>query len=145
MGTTMDQSSLDIPETKPEKILKKLALLATSFFFIFTGLRHLMLPDFYIILMPRFMPVPFFLIYLTGALQIVCALGLLFSKTRKMAAAGLMFFLLASLPVLIYMWVYKDPFETSSYVLSWLKMLSIPLQFALIFWVYLFWKRPEAY
>lgn len=135
---------MDLPETRPEKVLKKVALWTASFFFIFTGLRHILIPDFYMIMMPRFLPIPVFLIYLTGALQIVCAIGLLFLKTRKMAAYGLMFFLLATLPVLVYMWVYKDPMPTGM-VPSWLKLLSIPLQFALIFWVYLFSKRPENY
>lgn len=144
MGTLMNQSSLDIPETKPEKILKKIALWAASLFFLFTGLRHILIPDFYVILMPRFLPVPVFLILLTGILQIFCAIGLLFLKTRRLAANGLMIFLLLSLPVLIYIWVYYDPIPTSE-IPSWLKMLSVPIQFALIFWVYLFAQKPENY
>lgn len=144
MGTVIEQPTLEIPETKPEKILKKLALYLTSAFFLFTGFRHLLMPDFYIILMPNYLPIPFYLIYLTGVLQILCAIGLLFLKTRKWAGTGLMVFLLATLPVLISMWVYKDPIPSKDFP-SWIKVLSIPLQFALIFWVYLFTHKPKDY
>lgn len=144
MGTRMHHPPLEIPETKPERVLKKIALFATSAFFIFTGLRHILIPEFYEIMMPRYLPIPVFFIYLTGALQVVCAVGLLFQNTRKMAAYGLMFFLLTTLPVLIWMWVYKDPIP-SSWVPSWLKLLSIPIQFALMFWVYLFAQKPKDY
>ncbi|MFA6237587.1 MAG: hypothetical protein WC635_09695 [Bacteriovorax sp.] len=147
MGTrthTQFHDNLEIPETKAEHIAKKAALFATAAFFAFTGLRHLLIPEFYQILMPSFLPVPLFLIYVTGAYQIVCAIGLLFVNTRKMAAWGLMGFLLATLPILVYMWVYKDPIP-SSWAPSWLKMLSIPLQFALMFWVYQFSHKPKNY
>lgn len=144
MATTMNQSSLELPENKSEKVLKKVALYATTLFFIFTGLRHLLFPDFYYILMPSFFPVPVFLIYFTGVYQIVCALGLLTLKTRKLAAQGLMLFLLLTLPLLVFMWTYKHP-APSMDVLSWFKLLSVPMQFALIFWVYLFAQRPESY
>lgn len=144
MGTRMDQHTLEIPETKPEKVLRKIALFATSFFFIFTGMRHLIAPDFYMILMPKFFPLPLFLIYFTGVLQMVCALGLLFVRSRKWAAVGLMIFLVSALPTLVYLWVYKSPIPTSE-IPSWLRLLSLPLQFSLIFWVYQFAKKPKSY
>lgn len=144
MGTVIDNDSLEIPETKPEKILKKLALYLTSFFFIFTGFRHIFIPELYQIMMPSYLPIPLFFIYLTGALQIICAVMIVSVKTRRWGAYGLMFFLLATLPVLVYIWTYEDPNPTL-WVPSWLRMLSIPLQFALIFWVYLFAKKPKSF
>lgn len=141
---SLDQSSLDLPETPSERVLKKVFLYLISVFFLFTGLRHLVFPDFYVGLMPSFIPVPYALIFITGILQIICAIGLVILKTRKVAAYGLLFFLVATLPILVYLWVYKESMPTGD-LPSWLLLLSVPLQFALIFWVYLFAKRPESY
>ena len=144
MPITMNQSSFEIPETRAEKALKKMALYFTSLFFIITGLRHFIMPEYYLFLMPKYLPLPLFLINFTGFLQIFCAIGLLFSRTRKWASYGLMIFLIATLPVLIYLWTYKES-SPNGHVPGWLQLFSVPLQFVLIFWVYLFSQKPKSY
>lgn len=144
MPTVIDHGNIDIEETKEEKILKRTALYMTAVFFTFTGARHFVYPEFYMLMMPNYLPVPLFLLYFTGLFQIVCAIGLIFLRTRKWAAYGLMAFLVATLPIHVYLWTYKEPLP-HIYSQSWLKVLSIPLQFLLIAWMYLFAQKPKSY
>jgi uncharacterized membrane protein len=140
----MDAPITSVEETKNEKILKKIALYGTGLFFIIAGSRHFLVPEFYMLMMPNYLPVPLTLIYISGAFEILGGIGLMVPKTRAFSAWGLMALLLAVLPANVYMWTHRIPLP-DTYTPSWLLMLRIPLQFLLIAWVYLFAKNPKGY
>jgi uncharacterized membrane protein len=140
----MDAPITSVAETKNEKILKKIALYGTGIFFIIAGSRHFLKPEFYMLMMPSYLPVPLTLIYISGAFEILGGIGLMVPKTRAFSAWGLMALLLAVLPANIYLWTHRIALP-DTYTPSWLLMLRIPLQFLLIAWVYLFAKNPKGY
>lgn len=135
---------MDTTDTKQEKILKKIALYATGIFFVGAGVRHFVMPDFYMLMMPNYLPVPLTLIYISGFFQILGGIGLIIPKTRAFSAWGLMALLLAVLPANVYLWTHNIQLP-DSYTPSWFLMLRIPLQFLLIAWMYLFAKNPKTY
>lgn len=131
-------------DTKQEKILKKIALYVTGLFFVAAGVRHFAMPEFYMLMMPNYLPVPLTLIYISGFFEILGGIGLIIPKTRVLSAWGLMALLLAVLPANVYLWTHNIHLH-DSYTPSWFLMLRIPLQFLLIAWMYLFAKNPKSY
>jgi uncharacterized membrane protein len=71
--------------------------------FSFTAAAHFnsMRPDM-IAMVPPFVPNPEFMVTFTGICEILGAIGLLVPRTRRIAAAALIVFLLAVLPANIY-------------------------------------------
>ena len=57
--------------------LKMLLLIIMAGFYMFAGYMHFVRPDFYTILMPKWMPAHLELVYLSGVAEIACGAGLL--------------------------------------------------------------------
>lgn len=77
---------------------------------------------------------------MTGFLEIILAIGLLYKKTRSLSAmAGAIYFLLI-LPVHVYMAIYHVPLgPVKDPLFLWAR---VGLQFVLIAWAWSFKKRP---
>ncbi len=106
--------------------------------FIVAGSLHLILPQFYLKIMPPYLPVPLALVYLSGAAEIFGGIGLFSQITRHLAAWGLVVLLFAVLPANIYMVADHSRFAS---IPLWALWLRIPLQFPLIYWAWLY-TRP---
>ena len=117
----------------PLKQFRDNARLATGIAFIFTGVSHFIIPEKFMEMMPPFLPMPLFLIYLSGVFEILGGIGLIISKTRKIAAIGLIVLLLAIFPANIY--VALNNIQLGGFmnyaVYQWLRL---PMQFVLIAW-----------
>ena len=135
---------IDKMETNQEKILKKVALFCTGVFFIVAGVRHFIMPEFYMLMMPKNLPVPLTLIYISGFFEILGGIGLLIPSSRVIAAWGLMALLLAVLPANVYIWTHNIQLP-DNFRPSWYLMLRIPFQFLLIAWTYMFAKNPKSF
>ena len=118
-----------------QKDFKGNARLATGFAFIFTGFSHFLAPDKFMEMMPSFLPAPMFLIYLSGFFEIVGGIGLMISKTRRLAAFGLVLLLLAVFPANIYVALNNVQLGgfMSYAVYQWIRL---PMQLVLIGWVW---------
>lgn len=98
------------------------------------GLMHFLYPRFFIRIIPPALPNPKALNLIAGGAEILLGLGLLFPLTRSWAAWGLILLLIAVFPANIYQAMTK---EARMKVPAWLLWLRLPLQFVLIYWVYL--------
>lgn len=139
------ESLTDKYESKQEQSLKKFTLYFFSLFFIWAGTRHFVKPQFYVSMMPHYLPNPLFLIYLSGFFEIVGGLGLMVPKFRSFSAWSLMMLLLAVLPANIYTWTEKVQISDVYWIEGWNLMFRIPLQFLLIALMYMFAKNPNHY
>ena len=63
--------------------------LVMSAFYLVAGLLHLVVPDGFVLIVPKFVPWPEITIFLTGILEIAGATGLLFKRFRYAAGIGL--------------------------------------------------------
>lgn len=125
-------------EMKMNQKLVKASLFLMATIYIFAGLNHFRIPDFYQQMMPPYLPQPLFLIYLSGVFEIIFGVLLFFKKTRKLAAVGIILMLLAFMPAHFYMYQLGGAqFQVPDFVL----LLRIPFQFVLMAWAFVY-TRP---
>jgi uncharacterized membrane protein len=79
--------------------LKKISLVLLIIGYVAAGINHFRIPQFYIGIIPAYMPFPNILNTLAGVLEIAGGLGLIFKSTRKFAAWGIVLLLIAFIPV----------------------------------------------
>lgn len=101
-------------------------------FYIFAGVMHFIFPLAYVKIMPKMLPYPLFLVYLSGVAEIICGLGFLFENTRHLAGWATIALLIAIFPANINMALH--PQEFTNY--PWILYLRLPLQFLLIWFAY---------
>ena len=117
--------------------MKVNALYLMSFLYIAAGILHFLRPKVYLKIMPRFLPFPLQLVFISGVVEIVCGMLLLFPVTRAAGAWLTILLLVAVLPANIQMAIN---FYQKSNPYFWLTILRLPLQFMLIWWAWLYTK-----
>ena len=121
----------------PKLSLKLISIYIMSVFYIKIGVDHFINPDYYIHIMPPYLPFHIELVYISGFFEVILGLMLLFLKTRFYAACGLIMLLIAVYPANIYLAFNQKPQEAikiSHFLASWIRL---PLQFvfiALAYW-----------
>ena len=123
------------------QIVKIILLYLLVAFFLFMGSAHFIAPTQYYAMMPTWLPMQTILIYASGCIEIILAILLLFTKSRKNAAKVIIAMLIAFL-ILIHIpqsiGYYKT--EHPDFMLS---IARIPMQFLLIGWAWLFAKKSQ--
>jgi uncharacterized membrane protein len=120
-------------------MLKKISLYLLGAAFIGAGILHFVSPDTYRPIMPPYLPWHDGLIYLSGVFEILLGGMVLFPKTRKWGAWGLVLLLIAVFPANLYMaQTAADAVGRPDYwpLVAWLRL---PFQLVLILWAW--WHR----
>ena len=115
------------------KTLKTIFRIIFALFFIAAGLNHFVSPDFYLKIMPPYLPWHYPLVFMSGVAEVVLGVGLLIPKTRRLAAWGLIALLIAIFPANLHMTMNPEQYSNISPILLWLRL---PLQGLLILWAY---------
>lgn len=107
--------------------------------FLAAGTLHFVFPRVYGRIMPPYLPRHRELVYLSGAAEVAGGLGLLSSRTRPAASAGLVLLLLAVWPANLQMLLDARAAGKPAWwtALLWVRL---PLQIPLIVWV---WRARE--
>lgn len=111
--------------------MKKIALYVFCLFFAGAGIGHFLLDSFFIMAMPEWMPFRAAVVYISGVMEILLALGLFVQRTRERAGVVIAIFLVLVFPVNIYMALVPEKFDLSPAAL-WIRL---PLQIVLVWWV----------
>ena len=82
---------------------KKMTIYFMSAAYIYVGLQHFIDPDFFLAIMPDYLPLHLEAVYLSGVFEILLGGMLLFKEYRKVAGWGLIALLLAVFPANIYL------------------------------------------
>ena len=114
-------------------ILRNLCLLGLSVFFIYFGVDHFINPDFYLSIMPPSFPLHLEAVYISGLFEILGGIGVLLSKTRKLAGWGLFALLIAVYPANIYMALTPEAFPDIPLSALYFRLV---LQFLFFYWAY---------
>jgi uncharacterized membrane protein len=101
--------------------------------YIFLGIFHFTHTDFYKPMMPKFLPKHELLIYMSGLLEILLGLGVLFQSTRNSALISIILMLVVFLVVHINMLFPGNQLG----IPTWILWLRIPIQFLLMYWTYI--------
>lgn len=103
--------------------------------FVAAGVNHFLRPDFYVAIMPPYLPWHLPLVYLSGAAEAALGALLLVPRFQAAAAWGLVALLLAVFPANVHMAVNPHLFPAFNPALLWARL---PLQGVLIAWAYWF-------
>lgn len=108
-------------------------------FLIVAGINHFRDPQFYINIMPDYIPFQSEVILLSGWLEIALGIMVLFNKTKRLGAWLIIAMLLIYLLVHIDMVVHAhDKFRSFPIALLWIRL---PIQFLFMFWAW--WSTNE--
>lgn len=124
----------------PARLPKRLALFGLSLFFMAAGANHFVNPDFYVPMMPPYLPAHLALVYLSGIFEIAGGIAVLMPRVRGLAGWGLVALLLAIFPANIHMALNPDLFPDLSPAALYVRL---PFQALFIAWAY--WAtRPDV-
>ncbi len=107
--------------------------------FAAAGVNHFVNPDFYVGIMPPYLPWHAELVFWSGVAEVVLGLLALPARTAPVAGWGLVALLAAVFPANVHMAANPDLFPRFP---AWLLLARLPLQGVLIWWAYR-WTRPE--
>ncbi len=108
--------------------------------YLLAGLNHFINPEFYIKIMPPWLPSPAALVLVSGIFEVVFALLLISPQTRKIGAWGIIVLLVAVFPANIQMLLN---YMHSNDPKLWIAIARLPLQLLLIWWAYGFTKATK--
>ena len=106
--------------------------------FALAGANHFMHTDFYLSIMPPYLPSHRALVYASGVCEIALGIALLFRSTQRFAAWGMIALIVAVTPANLHMAVHAELYPRFSPTALWLRLL---LQVVLIAWAY-WYTRP---
>ena len=117
-------------------------LVLASIFYIGAGILHFTNTQFYLKIMPPYIPYHLAMVYISGAAEIAGGLGLLVPVVRRPAAWGLVALLIAVFPANLYM-AMNHIQVTSTPTPPALAWGRLPLQVLFIIWV-LWCTKPDT-
>lgn len=124
-----------LPSSKP----RAAALVVLGLLFVAAGANHFLNPDFYLRIMPPWVPAHREMVALSGVFEILGGLGVFVAPVRRWAGWGLVLLLVAVFPANLHMALNPELFPDLPAAALWARL---PLQGVLIVWVW--WAtRPE--
>jgi uncharacterized membrane protein len=109
-------------------LAKCLALAFVFLWFLLGGIAHFAATDLEMRIVPPAIPWPRAAVLVSGACELLGALGLLYRASRRAAGVGLILLTVAVTPANIYMMQHADVFK----IPYWVLVLRLPLQIALL-------------
>ena len=139
MGHRPDRRSLEVPRRDGAK---RIGRAFVFLWFFIGGMAHFVATETEIRLVPPYIPWPLAAVWVSGVVELLGAVGLLFLRTRRVAGIGLFVLTICVTPVHIYMLQRPELFA----VPYWALVLRLPLQvalLALIAWSTAPWRRDR--
>jgi uncharacterized membrane protein len=101
------------------------------------GILHFVFPRAYARTVPRALPAPLAIVYVSGVAEILGGAGLLIAPVQRAAAWGLVALLIAIFPANVNMAVNRIGF-TARPPPKWILWARLPLQAVLVWWAWLY-------
>ena len=93
------------------KKLKFITIIILSIFYINVGIAHFTNPEFFLVIMPPYIPHHDLFVYLSGFFELLFGLMIVFKKTRYYGGIGLLVLLIAVFPANIYLYQSSEAQE----------------------------------
>ena len=113
--------------------MKEISLYIMAILYILAGVNHFYQPKFYMRIMPPYIPWHKFMVYLSGAIEILLGILLMIPACSSLAAWGIIALLIAVFPANVYHLTSSKP---GGKFPMWALYLRLPLQGALMLWAY---------
>ena len=88
--------------------LKNIGLAIVFLFFMLGGITHFTDPNFYVSIMPPYVGYHLTIVYISGVLEILGAIGILIPALRQMSGNGLVLLVVCVSPANIHMWMHPE-------------------------------------
>jgi uncharacterized membrane protein len=121
------------------RVFRRVGLAIVFGWFLFGGLGHFLATDFFVSIMPPYIPWPLAAVYVSGVFELLGAVGVLLPATRVWAGRGLFLLTLAVTPANVHMWLHPELFPDFSETMLSLRLVVQVLLLACIWWS----TRPE--
>lgn len=129
-----------LPDNNMSK-LKTVLLYLLGFFYIFAGVMHFVRPEFYLKMMPPYLPWHLPLVYVSGVCEVGLGILVLIPKYRRLAAWGLIALLVAVFPANIYLAMNPQLMPEASPTTH---LLRLPFQLVFIAWAWWYTRRDDT-
>lgn len=113
--------------------LRRFGVVALGLLFVAAGLNHFISLDFYLPMMPPYLPAHRELIWLSGGLEVIGGLAVLVPAWRSAAGWGMVALMVAVFPANLHMALNPADFSD---VPAWFLYIRLPLQGLLIWWAF---------
>jgi uncharacterized membrane protein len=105
--------------------------------FISAGIGHFVATDFFLKIMPPYLPLHLPILLVSGVIEIILGILLLVPKQSRLAAWGIIAPLIAVFPANIHVYQHQELLPLPSII----HLLRLPLQAVLILWAFAYTRR----
>jgi len=121
--------------------MKRALLFVMAAFYMGGGSLHLIRPDFYLPMMPSYLPAHELLVFVSGLAEIALGVSLLIPKLRKVAAWAVIALLIAVFPANVNVAMHNTAIFGATEGAGWFNWVRLPIQALLIAWAW-WYTRP---
>jgi uncharacterized membrane protein len=122
--------------------IKRILLWLMAAFYIVGGLMHFARPDYYVPMMPPYLPWHDALIFLSGVAELGLGVAILIPALRVPAAWGIILLLIAIFPANLHIALHNVPVFGATEGAGIWNWVRLPLQLVLILWAW-WYTRPD--
>ena len=124
--------------------VRRVLLWVMGIFYLFAGAYHFLRPEYYVAMMPPYLPLHRELVYVSGLAEMVLGALVLVPGTRRAAAWGIILLLIAVFPANVHIALNNVPvFGAKEGAGAW-NWVRLPLQGVLIAWAWWYTGGREA-
>ena len=121
---------------------KRVLLWVMGVFYIVGGINHFANTDFYMPMMPPYLPLHLELVYLSGVAEVVLGVAVLDRSLRTLGAWGIILLLIAIFPANLHIALHNVPLGGRAEGLGIWNWVRLPFQAVFIVWAW-WYTRPE--
>ena len=125
------------------KNFKNITIYITSLLYINVGVQHFINPDFFITIVPPIIKWKVKAVIVSGFIEILLGILLLFQQSRKLASWGIILLLIAVFPANIYLYISENARETLN-ISKNQALFRMPFQITLIIISYWHSKKQHS-
>jgi uncharacterized membrane protein len=119
--------------------IKAISKYVLAIFMIVAGTMHFANPEFFLKIVPPYLPLHKELVLVSGVCEMLLGILLLIPKCSHLAAWGIVALLIAVFPANVYLFQHQDILPASPII----HLLRLPLQGVLILWAYWYTRPAE--
>jgi uncharacterized membrane protein len=117
-----------------QQYLRYLGLAVVFLWFAIGGVGHFLKPQMFVSVVPPYVPFPLEVVYITGVMELLGAIGVCLPRWRQRAGTALFIFTICVTPANIYMWMNAELFPGVSETALGVRLIIQVLLLACIWW-----------
>jgi len=122
---------------------KRVMLWIMGIFYVLAGLAHFVRTDYYLPMMPLYLPAHRELVLLSGVAEVVLGIAVLIPQTRRLAAWGVILLLIAIFPANLHIALHNVPLFGAAEGAGIWNWVRLPFQLVLIAWAWWYTQPSE--